>query len=99
MTHELKCWPEFFQAMMDGKKTFEARRNDRNYQVGDTLILKEWCPADSIHSAVGDYSGREIKAIVTYVLQGSEANCKTGIGEGFCVMSIKFCGVGFETKQ
>jgi len=27
---------------------------------------------------------------VTYLLPGSEANLKTGIAEGFCVMAIKF---------
>jgi len=89
MTHELKCWPEFFQAMLSGSKTFEARRNDRNFKVGDNLVLKERTPADSIHSNEGEYSGREITALVTYILHGSEANRKTGIGEGYCVMSIQ----------
>ena len=94
MTHELKCWPEFFQAMLDGLKPFEARRNDRNFQVDDILVLREWTPADSVYSTVGTYSGRELKLLVTYILHGSEANRKTGIGEGFCVMGIKLCGVG-----
>lgn len=93
MIHKLKCWPEYFQAMLDGRKTFEARRNDRNFQVNDVLILQEWAPADSIHSAVGTYSGREIKAIVTYILHGSEANQIIGVNDGFCVMGIKIAGV------
>jgi hypothetical protein len=89
MMHELKCWPDLFQAMLDGTKPFEARRNDRNFQVGDVLLLREWTPADSIHSRLGEYSGREIRAKVTFILHGSENNQKTGIGEGFCVMGIK----------
>jgi ASC-1-like (ASCH) protein len=42
MTHELKCWPEFFKEVKEGRKKFEFRINDRNYKVGDYLILKEW---------------------------------------------------------
>lgn len=40
--HELKCRPEFFYRLSIGQKTFEIRKNDRDYQVGDILILREW---------------------------------------------------------
>ena len=33
--HNLKAWPEFFDAVADGRKTFEVRRNDRGYREGD----------------------------------------------------------------
>lgn len=52
--HELKSWPEFFEAVMDGRKTFEIRENDRNFQVGDLLVLKEFKPCPRCHG-----SGRE----------------------------------------
>ena len=42
MKHELKILPEYFKPVKDGIKNFEIRKNDRNFQVGDTLILKEW---------------------------------------------------------
>ena len=45
-SHELKSWPKFFSPMMDGSKTFEIRNNDRNFQVGDLLILKEFEPCE-----------------------------------------------------
>jgi hypothetical protein len=33
--HELKYWPDFFKKTVNGKKTFELRRNDHNYMLGD----------------------------------------------------------------
>lgn len=42
MIHELKILPEYFDAVNCGKKNFEIRLNDRNYQKDDELILREW---------------------------------------------------------
>ena len=42
MTYELKILPMYFQAVWDGKKTFEVRKNDRGYKPNDILVLKEW---------------------------------------------------------
>lgn len=42
--HKLKCWPEFFIVVQSGRKNFEIRKNDRDYKVGDELILSEWAP-------------------------------------------------------
>ena len=39
MIHELKTWPQFWPALCDGSKTFELRKNDRGFEVGDILIL------------------------------------------------------------
>ncbi len=36
-THNLKTWMPFYQDVIDGRKTFELRKNDRDYQVGDIL--------------------------------------------------------------
>jgi hypothetical protein len=67
--HELKSWPEFFTAVESGEKTFELRRNDRNYQVGDVLVLREWKP--NIHGDdEGEYTGRSCRRRVTYVMEG-----------------------------
>lgn len=64
-THTLKIQPEFFEAMTEGRKTFEIRRgNDRTYVVGDTLRLREYLPDRK------DYSGREMDVLVTYVMHG-----------------------------
>ena len=42
--HDLKIWPEHFDAVVSGRKRFEVRVNDRGYEVGDTLHLREWEP-------------------------------------------------------
>ena len=63
-THELKSWPEFFEPVLSGKKTFELRKDDRRYAVGDVLWLREWEPNTA------KYSGRDVRKRVTYVLQG-----------------------------
>lgn len=60
--HDLKTWPEFFEAVEDGRKTFEVRVNDRDYQVGDGLLLREWSPETK------DYSGRAVTRIVSYLV-------------------------------
>ena len=42
MTHHLKTKPEYFQAVIERKKPFEIRYNDRNFQIGDRVILEEY---------------------------------------------------------
>jgi hypothetical protein len=58
---EKKIWPEYFQAILDGRKTFELRLADFECNPGDELTLKEWDPKTK------QYTGREIKKIVSYV--------------------------------
>jgi hypothetical protein len=43
-THELKIWPVYYQAVKSGQKTFELRNNDRGFQKGDRVILREFDP-------------------------------------------------------
>jgi ASC-1-like (ASCH) protein len=85
MIHELKTWPQYFQDIKEGKKTFEIRKNDRNYQVGDVLLLKEWDP----NTLEGEYTGEEMKVHVTYIMKSMpEYISYFGIGSGVVVMSI-----------
>lgn len=87
-THELKTDPEIFPDVLSGAKTFEVRYNDRDFQVGDTLILKE-TDKSALHmyqfNLPVEYTGREYHAIVTYILEDDFY----GLQEGFVVMGIK----------
>lgn len=78
MRHELKTWPEPFRAVRHKEKKYEIRVNDRDYQVGDVLHLREWDPS------LETYSGYGVKAVVTYMTRGGE----WGLPANMCVMSI-----------
>lgn len=78
MIHHLKILPEYFRAVRCGVKTFELRRNDRNYRPCDTLVLQEWLPE-------GGYTGRELTRYVPYVFQGNDF----GLIEGWCILSLQ----------
>lgn len=84
--HYLKCWPEFFVHVMSGVKTFEIRRNDRNYQVGDELVLREWEPTTE------QFSGRMVRRNVTFVMHGmgnvGVIGPARGLSTGFVVMAL-----------
>lgn len=59
--HELKTLPVYFDAVKDGLKPFEVRKNDRGFQTGDTLILRKWGPLPG-----HDYTarqGREVRLV------------------------------------
>jgi len=77
--HELKTRKPFFQHILDKKKNFECRINDRNFKEGDYLILKEFRRKT--------YTGREVICKVTYVLQGGNY----GIDSLYCVMGFIIC--------
>jgi hypothetical protein len=53
-THLVKSWPEFYHAVEAGYKHFEVRRNDRDYNEGDLLLLQEYDPREN------DYTGRSV---------------------------------------
>ena len=38
-THRLKVFAKYADAIMSGAKTFEIRKNDRGYEVGDKIVF------------------------------------------------------------
>jgi hypothetical protein len=84
-THKVKSWPHLFEAIRSGEKKHELRKHDRDYRVGDTMVLQEFDPA------VGSYSGREVEAVITYITSAKEpcALSDAGLVQGFCILSIR----------
>lgn len=81
VTHDLKCWPPWFQDVLEGRKTFEVRRDDRGYREGDTLLLREWEPTTAA------YTGRSLRTKVTYLVRAVP-----GIPGDMVVMGVEVAG-------
>ena len=78
-THELKTWPSYFNAVINGIKTFEVRKADRPFKIGDKLLLREWSPKTE------QYTGAVLTRQISYILHGGQF----GIEEGFIVMGLQ----------
>lgn len=81
--HELKTWPEPFQAIEEGFKSFELRLNDRGFEVGHWLHLREYqfaTPGVEAH-----YTGRNTIRRVTYVLESGFP----GLRPGYVIMGLE----------
>jgi Domain of unknown function (DUF3850) len=76
--HELKVWPEYFEALVEGRKTFELRKDDRGFAVGDVLDLREWKPETE------QYTGWSETFDVTYILRDTEH-----LAPGYVAMGIR----------
>lgn len=75
MLHRLKILPEFYQAVSDGRKRFELRKDDRGFSTGDTLMLCEW---DG-----NSFTGRECQCQIDYVLRDYD-----GLEPGYAILGI-----------
>ncbi|MES2367188.1 MAG: DUF3850 domain-containing protein [Pseudomonadota bacterium] len=59
-THNLKIWQEPFAAVLDGSKRAEIRKNDRDFKVGDLMILEE-CIAGR------HFTGHRVRKQITHI--------------------------------
>lgn len=72
--HQLKIAPEFYEAVITGKKKFEIRKNDRDFKVGDAFVLREY----KNHS----YTGKYVLGTISYITDYEQK-------EGFVVFSFQ----------
>lgn len=94
MTHELKTNDEFMVDLASGIKSFEIRKNDRTFQVGDTLILRGGNLGGygmTDHDLTFVYSGKEVTASVKYIIGGGQF----GVYPDYCIMAIKIVDYNF----
>ena len=62
-THAIKIWPDYFMAVCFKRKTFELRKNDRNYTPGDHVVMREWDPMTR------KYTGQKIEATIGWITE------------------------------
>lgn len=77
-THYKKLVQPYFDCARLGIKTFELRKNDCDYQIGDLLVLQEY-DQDS-----GEYGYKKITARITYMLEDYE-----GLQDGYAILGIE----------
>lgn len=82
MIHYLKTWAVFYADVLNGSKTFEVRKDDRGFVVGDILHLQEFNPVTE------SFTGRTCARRISYILPGGQF----GIAQGFVVMGIQPLG-------
>lgn len=84
--HELKIEPKYFEAVKDGRKKFEIRKNDRNYQEGDILVLLEY---DKYYEA---FTGEKITVEISYMTDYAQQ-------DGYVVLGIEEIWEGEELTE
>jgi hypothetical protein len=85
MKHEVKSWAHFFDAIAAGVKLHDLRKNDRNYQVGDQLLLKRY------DIQKGEFTGEECLVEVTYITSNRYpcAYSSAVLPHDYCILSLK----------
>ena len=91
MIHELKIDPFPFNLMMDKKKTYEVRFNDRGFKTGDKVLLCETCFAYGAMKRDPKtfplkYTGRSIMAEIVSIVGTAHA---AGLKEGYVVLCLQ----------
>ena len=81
MIHELKTRQEYFEDILKGQKTFEIRKDDRPFAVGDFLALNEL-------DGTGAYTGRCCVVRIAYIMREKEF-----VKDGFAVMGVNPCAI------
>lgn len=88
MIHQLKIESRFFEDIIKCTKTFEVRKNDRDFHKGDYLGLNEITP----HACNGSEEHKETgNFVLVKVLDVFEDN--RFIKDGYVIMSIRPCAI------
>lgn len=81
--HDVKLGATFFDDVKTGRKTFELRKNDREYKEGDTIVMHE-CKD-------GTTTGRTIEKKIVYMLEDF-----TGLEDDYCILGLGEVKAGEE---
>lgn len=86
-THRLKTLPDYWNAVLEGDKTFEVRRDDRGFQKGDILELVRLKKNHTgwVEDRTGDNHPFVLERRIAYILTGGQL----GIEPGYVVIGLK----------
>ena len=76
VTHQIKLEAEFFDDAAAGRKSFELRKNDRDYKKGDVLEMEE--------VKDGKKTGRKCSKRIVYMMENFE-----GLEDGYCILGCE----------
>lgn len=76
--HYIKITPHFLERIEDWQKTFEVRKNDRDYQTGDRIILQPFNQLTQQYTG-----GNEVACKIVYIHTG------LWMIEWYCVLWIE----------
>lgn len=83
MRHVLKVDFKYANAILNGKKSFEVRKNDRNFMVGDEIVFKVLIDKGSYAGAEATHPFNGIVYRIDYVLNNFE-----GLAQKYVAFSI-----------
>ena len=77
--HELKICPQEYAALASKAKRHEVRRCDRDFQVGDWLLLRYWDPETE------EYNDQQLFREITHITPAGTF----GLPDDLCVLSVR----------
>lgn len=84
--HELKINHNYLVDVTVGIKTFELRKNDRDYQVGDLIHFIDIGRNDSEGDGFEPYIDKDELYKITYILKDVP---EYGLDKDYCILGIK----------
>lgn len=81
--HTLKIYKKYADAVMSGAKTFEIRKNDRDYKVGDKIVFEVVANEGYDVRAAARHPLNGAVYRIDYVLDGFE-----GLAQKYVALSI-----------
>lgn len=72
--HDLKILPQHMEYVLNNRKNFELRKNDRDFKIGDIFALREFSD--------GEYTGRYYIGSIGYILKDCP---QYGLANGYCI--------------
>lgn len=86
--HNLKIQKEFFEDVKSGEKSFELRKDDRNYRLGDVINLTE------VDATSAEETGRTALVEIIYKLDKFD-----GLYPGYCILGVRTIDSGAKLND